>query len=62
MSCIQRCVLAVPEVSKEAYRKMAEEVNAIFGEFGTIEVMEAWEEDVPDGEHTDFRRAVKAEP
>lgn len=62
MTYIQGFVLAVPEGSKEAYRKMAEEVNAIFGEFGAIEIMEAWEEDVPDGEHTDFRRAVKAEP
>jgi uncharacterized protein YbaA (DUF1428 family) len=60
MSYIQGFVIPVPEGNKESYRKVAEEVDAIFGEFGAIEIMEAWEEDVPDGEHTDFRKAVKA--
>ncbi len=58
---IQGFVIPVPEAKKEAYRSLAAEVDAIFGEFGALEVVEAWEADVPDGEHTDFRRAVKAQ-
>ncbi|MET0137310.1 MAG: DUF1428 domain-containing protein, partial [Sphingobium sp.] len=29
---------------------------------GCIEIVEAWEDNVPDGDLTDFRRAVAAEP
>jgi uncharacterized protein YbaA (DUF1428 family) len=62
MSYIQGFVIPVPLGRKQDYTKMAEEVDAIFGEFGAVEIVEAWEEDVPDGEHTDFRKAVKAGP
>jgi uncharacterized protein YbaA (DUF1428 family) len=62
MSYIQGFVIPVPLERKDDYTKMAEEVDAIFGEFGAIEIVEAWEEAVPDGEHTDFRMAVKASP
>ena len=55
-------LLAVPEDKKEAYRKMAEDAANFFKKYGAVEIMEAWEEDVRDGKHTDFRRAVKAEP
>jgi uncharacterized protein YbaA (DUF1428 family) len=57
---IQGFVIPVPEGKKDAYTKMAAEVDAIFGEFGAIEIVEAWEEDVPDGQHIDFRKAVNA--
>lgn len=59
---IQGFVIPVPEGNKDSYRAMAEAMNAIFGEYGAIEIVEAWEEDVPDGEHTDFRKAVNAAP
>ena len=29
---------------------------------GVARMVECWEDDVPDGTHTDFRRAVKAQP
>jgi len=54
-------LLAVPEAKKEAYREMAAAAGPFFQKHGAIEIMEAWEEDVRDGQHTDFRRAVKAE-
>ena len=55
-------LLAVPEEKKEAYRTMASDAGPFFQKHGAIEIVEAWEEDVRDGKHTDFRMAVKAEP
>ncbi|WP_206610294.1 DUF1428 domain-containing protein [Croceibacterium ferulae] len=54
-------LLAVPEDKKEAYCEMAAAAGPFFQKHGAIEIMEAWEEDVRDGQHTDFRMAVKAE-
>jgi uncharacterized protein YbaA (DUF1428 family) len=54
-------VAPVPEANKEAYREMAEKAASVFQEFGATRVVEAWGDDVPDGQVTDFRRAVKAE-
>jgi len=55
-------LLAVPGDRKEAYRKIASFAAPIFIEHGATRVVEAWEDQVPDGQVTDFRRAVKAEP
>ena len=51
-------LLAVPAEKKEAYREMAAAAGPFFQKHGALEIMEAWEEDVRDGKHTDFRRAV----
>lgn len=55
-------VIPVPEKKLEAYRKWAENGAAIFKEYGCLEIVESWEDNVPDGKHTDFRRAVDARP
>lgn len=55
-------VTAVPESSKEAYREIAQRFWAIARDFGALSQVEAWEDNVPDGKVTDFRRAVKCEP
>jgi uncharacterized protein YbaA (DUF1428 family) len=55
-------VLPVPEEKKDAYLAMARKASGKFIEFGAVRVMEAWGDDVPDGQVTDYRRAVKAEP
>jgi uncharacterized protein YbaA (DUF1428 family) len=55
-------LLAVPEDKKDAYRAMAEGAAKFFTKYGVTEIMEAWEEDVPEGKVTDFRMATKAEP
>lgn len=60
MSYIDGFVAAVPEANKEAYRKHAADAFPLFREFGVSRMVESWEEDVPDGQVTDFRRAVKA--
>ncbi len=44
----------------EAYRKWAENGAQIFKEYGCLEIVECWEDFVPDGKQTDFRRAVAA--
>ena len=54
-------VAPVPEGNKEAYRKMAADMAAVFQEAGAVEIMEAWEEDIEDGKQTDMRMAVKAQ-
>ena len=51
-------VIPVPEEKMEAYRKWAENGAAIFKEYGCIEIVESWEDNVPTGKYTDFRRAV----
>jgi len=53
-------VIPVPEDKMEAYRKWAENGAAIFREYGWIEIVDSWEDNVPSGQHTDFRRAVDA--
>jgi uncharacterized protein YbaA (DUF1428 family) len=55
-------VIPVPEEKMEAYRKWAENGAALFKEYGCIEIVESWEDNVPDGKLTDFRRAVDAKP
>jgi uncharacterized protein YbaA (DUF1428 family) len=55
-------VIPVPEESMEAYRKWAEMGAAILKDYGCTEIVEAWEDHVPDGKLTDFRRAVAAKP
>lgn len=57
---IQGFLLPVPEGNKEAYRAMAEKAGAKFREYGVTEIVEAWEDDVPDGKVTDYRMATKA--
>ncbi|MWD27940.1 DUF1428 family protein [Aquicoccus sp. SCR17] len=55
-------VIPVPEDRKEAYRRWAERGAALFRELGCLEIVESWEDEVPDGRFTDFRRAVAARP
>jgi uncharacterized protein YbaA (DUF1428 family) len=55
-------VIPVPEDKMEAYRRWAENGAALFREYGCIEIVESWEDNVPDGKQTDFRRAVAAKP
>ena len=54
-------VIPVRDENREAYRELAEWFDTLMIEFGALEVVEAWELDVPDGKRTDFRKAVLAE-
>ena len=55
-------ILAVPEERKDDYVRIAELYAEVAKDFGALEVCENWELEVPDGEHTDYRRAVNARP
>lgn len=61
MKYVDGFVVAVPADSKAAYREMAAKAAPIFKEFGALRVVECWADDVPSGNVTDFRMAVKAE-
>jgi len=54
-------VIPVPEGSKDKYRRLSEVYWDLAREHGALEQVETWESDVPDGEVTDFHRAVQAE-
>ena len=54
-------VAPVPDAKREAYRAMAAKNAGLFREYGAVRIVEGWGDDVPDGEVTDYRRAVKAE-
>ncbi len=53
-------VIPVHEDKIEAYRRWAENGARIFKDYGCLEIVESWEDFVPDGKQTDFRRAVAA--
>jgi uncharacterized protein YbaA (DUF1428 family) len=55
-------VIPVPQDQMAAYRRWAENGARIFKEYGCLEIVECWEDFVPDGKQTDFRRAVAAQP
>ena len=55
-------VVPVKTVNREAYRKMAADAAKVWKEHGALAVVEAWGDDVPDGEVTSFPMAVKLEP
>ena len=54
-------LIPVPTASKQAYVQMAQTAAKVFLEHGATRVVESWQDDVPDGKVTDFRRAVQAQ-
>ena len=55
-----RILIPVPIANKQAYRDLAEKAATIFMDYGALRIVENWNEAVPDGKVTDFKRAVKA--
>jgi uncharacterized protein YbaA (DUF1428 family) len=53
-------VIPVPEGRIEDYRRWAENGAAFYKEYGCLEIVESWEDFIPDGKRTDFRKAVAA--
>jgi uncharacterized protein YbaA (DUF1428 family) len=53
-------VIPVPAEKMEAYRRWAQSSAAFFQDYGCLEIVESWEDNVPTGKYTDFRRAVDA--
>ncbi|WP_243846772.1 DUF1428 domain-containing protein [Sphingomonas japonica] len=55
---IDGVVLPLPTDAREAYRSFAQACAAVFLEHGALRVVDAVGDDVPDGKHTDFNRAI----
>ena len=55
-------VIGVPQERKDDYVRIANVFAEVAKDFGALEIFENWELEVPDGEHTDYRKAVKAAP
>ena len=53
-------VIAVPEENRQAFLEHANAADALFLEHGATRVIEAWSDDVPEGQLTDFRKSVQA--
>lgn len=60
MNYVDGFVIAVPTANKQKFIDHAATADSLFIEMGALRVLESWGEDVPDGETTDFRKAVKA--
>lgn len=52
-------VAAVPNTNKDKYRAHAEMAAGLFKEYGAMEVVECWGDDVPEGKLTSFPMAVQ---
>lgn len=60
MSYIDGFVIAVPTANRQQFIDHAQSGNGVFMDLGANRILECWGDDVPDGELTDFRRAVQA--
>jgi uncharacterized protein YbaA (DUF1428 family) len=58
---VQGFIVPVPAGNQDAYRKAALDMWHIMKDYGALRVVEAWQDNVPKGQQTDFYRAVKAE-
>ena len=54
-------VVPVPQGNRDRYRELASRMAKVFRQHGASRVVEAFSDDVPKGQVTDFYRAVKAE-
>lgn len=62
MTYVDFFAAAVSEDRKAAYIAHAKKAGEIFKRHGAGEILEAWADDVPDGEVTSFPMAVKCGP
>jgi uncharacterized protein YbaA (DUF1428 family) len=61
MAYIDGFLVPVPKANKEAYKKLAEMAAPIWIEYGAIDYVEAWGDDIKRGKTNDFRTAVIAQ-
>ncbi len=61
MNYVDGFVTPVPNAKREEYLQHATDAAAVFREFGALQVVECWSDDVPEGKLTSFTMAVKRE-
>jgi uncharacterized protein YbaA (DUF1428 family) len=61
MAYVDGFLIPVPIAKKQEYLATEAEFGAIFKEFGALQYVTTWEDDVPEGVHTSFPMAVKRE-
>ncbi len=61
MAYVDGVVIPVLKSNKAAYIDAAGKMAAVFKEFGALNVVDCWGDDVPDGKLTSFPLAVKLE-
>lgn len=62
MTYFEGFIAPVPEANKEAYRKHSTTMSSLLLESGVRRMVENWDNQVPEGKLTDFRKAVNAKP
>jgi uncharacterized protein YbaA (DUF1428 family) len=60
MTYVDGFVIAVPKANKQKFIEHANKGDSVFIELGATRILECWSDEVPDGQLTDFRRAVQA--
>ena len=55
-------IIPVLEEKRDDYLRWANASASFFREYGCLEIVDCWEDNVPEGKQTDFRRAVAARP
>ena len=60
MTYVDGFVIAVPKANKQKFIEHAQKADSVFADLGATRILECWEDDVPLGKTTDFRRAVQA--
>jgi uncharacterized protein YbaA (DUF1428 family) len=60
MAYIDGFVIAVPKANRQKFIDHAHMGDSVFIELGATRIVECWGDDVPEGQTTDFRMAVKA--
>lgn len=62
MAYIDGFMAAVPEENRSAYEAWVKIGQQVFKDSGAESVVDAWEDDVPDGQVTSMRQAVAVKP
>jgi uncharacterized protein YbaA (DUF1428 family) len=60
MAYIDGFVIAVPTANRQKFIDHAHMGDSVFIDLGATRIVECWGDDVPEGQTTDFRMAVKA--
>ena len=62
MNYIDGFVAAVATANKQTYLEHAKSAAKVFKEYGALQVVECWGDDVPEGKLTSFTMAVQRKP